>query len=202
MEPFFLRCETCHARLKVRDEQFLGQVQSCPKCGSMVQILAPAGWLATDEATPSPERRGSRGDLNSARNSHPRGDAPARASAVGRPVPALRCWSRGVVAVFALSRQRRNSCSAAGDRRRCNAGRRTDKSVAASRAAIPRESNRSKRSRAARSGSGQSTPIQPPPSPAAEVERVAAVTEPAPRLPAPPQPASATVQRHGNRPGR
>lgn len=53
MEPFFLRCETCHARLRVRDEQFLGQVQSCPKCGSMVQIIAPAGWLATGEsATP------------------------------------------------------------------------------------------------------------------------------------------------------
>ena len=55
MEPFFLRCETCHARLRVRDERFLGQVQSCPKCGSMVQIVAPAGWLATDETAPAPE---------------------------------------------------------------------------------------------------------------------------------------------------
>ncbi len=55
MEPFFLRCETCHARLRVRDERFLGQVQSCPKCGSMVQIIAPAGWLATGEAAPAPE---------------------------------------------------------------------------------------------------------------------------------------------------
>ncbi len=55
MEPFFLRCETCQARLRVRDEQFLGQVQSCPKCGSMVQILAPAGWLATGEVAPAPE---------------------------------------------------------------------------------------------------------------------------------------------------
>lgn len=45
MEPFFLRCETCQARLRVRDERFLGQIQSCPKCGSMVQIIAPAGWL-------------------------------------------------------------------------------------------------------------------------------------------------------------
>lgn len=51
MEPFFLRCETCQARLRVRDERFLGQIQSCPKCGSMVQIIAPAGWLAQGEAT-------------------------------------------------------------------------------------------------------------------------------------------------------
>jgi hypothetical protein len=42
VEPFFIRCETCRARLRVRDERFLGQVQSCPKCGSMVQIIAPA----------------------------------------------------------------------------------------------------------------------------------------------------------------
>lgn len=52
MEPFFLRCETCQARLRVRDERFLGQIQSCPKCGSMVHILAPAGRLAANEATP------------------------------------------------------------------------------------------------------------------------------------------------------
>ncbi|MGE3242071.1 MAG: hypothetical protein AB7G28_26000 [Pirellulales bacterium] len=50
MEPFFLRCETCQARLRVREERFLGQIQSCPKCGSMVQIVAPAGWLAQGEA--------------------------------------------------------------------------------------------------------------------------------------------------------
>jgi hypothetical protein len=50
VEPFFIRCETCRARLRVRDERFLGQVQSCPKCGSMVQIIAPAGWLAANDA--------------------------------------------------------------------------------------------------------------------------------------------------------
>jgi hypothetical protein len=50
VEPFFIRCETCRARLRVRDERFLGQVQSCPKCGSMVQIIAPAGWLAASDA--------------------------------------------------------------------------------------------------------------------------------------------------------
>lgn len=50
VEPFFLRCETCQARLRVRDERFLGQVQSCPKCGSMVHILAPPGLLSANEA--------------------------------------------------------------------------------------------------------------------------------------------------------
>lgn len=50
MEPFFLRCETCHARLRVRDERFVGQVQACPKCGSMVHIVAPPA-----EAAPAPE---------------------------------------------------------------------------------------------------------------------------------------------------
>jgi hypothetical protein len=50
VEPFFLRCETCQARLRVRDERFLGQIQSCPKCGSMVHIVAPAGWLTASEA--------------------------------------------------------------------------------------------------------------------------------------------------------
>ena len=55
VEPFFLRCETCRARLRVRDERFLGQVQSCPKCGSMVQIIAPAGWLAASDAAAAPQ---------------------------------------------------------------------------------------------------------------------------------------------------
>ena len=60
VEPFFLRCETCHARLRVRDERFLGQVQSCPKCGSMVHIVAPAGWLAAGETAPGKPRNWSR----------------------------------------------------------------------------------------------------------------------------------------------
>jgi hypothetical protein len=55
VEPFFIRCETCRARLRVRDERFLGQVQSCPKCGSMVQIIAPVGWLAAGDATAVPQ---------------------------------------------------------------------------------------------------------------------------------------------------
>lgn len=50
VEPFFIRCETCRARLRVRDERFLGQVQSCPKCGSMVHILAPAVVMPQEDA--------------------------------------------------------------------------------------------------------------------------------------------------------
>ncbi|MEO1496859.1 MAG: hypothetical protein AAFV43_06880 [Planctomycetota bacterium] len=42
MTPFRVRCETCQTALKVRDEGFIGEVHACPKCGSMVHIIAPA----------------------------------------------------------------------------------------------------------------------------------------------------------------
>lgn len=45
MDAFDVRCETCRARLRVRDERVLGQIHPCPKCGSMVHIAAPAGWV-------------------------------------------------------------------------------------------------------------------------------------------------------------
>ena len=50
---FDIRCETCRARLRVRDERVLGQIHACPKCGSMVHIAAPAGWVmsSASEAT-------------------------------------------------------------------------------------------------------------------------------------------------------
>lgn len=41
MTAFRVQCETCHSWLKVRDEGFVGEVHSCPKCGSMVLIAAP-----------------------------------------------------------------------------------------------------------------------------------------------------------------
>jgi hypothetical protein len=45
VDPFDVRCETCRARLRVRDERVIGQIHACPKCGSMVHIAAPAGWV-------------------------------------------------------------------------------------------------------------------------------------------------------------
>ncbi|HEX2474991.1 MAG TPA: hypothetical protein VHK01_09600 [Lacipirellulaceae bacterium] len=44
MEPFRVTCETCRARLKVRDASAIGEIHACPKCGSMVQIAPPQGW--------------------------------------------------------------------------------------------------------------------------------------------------------------
>jgi hypothetical protein len=49
MELFQIRCETCRARLRVSDARVLGQILACPKCGSMVEIAPPAGWVAPSE---------------------------------------------------------------------------------------------------------------------------------------------------------
>ncbi len=46
---FTITCTTCEARLNVRDKSAIGQIVMCPKCGSMVQIVAPAGWQAPEE---------------------------------------------------------------------------------------------------------------------------------------------------------
>jgi hypothetical protein len=50
MEPFTIRCETCRAKLRVRDERVLGQIHECPRCGSMVLIAAPGATAAVVEA--------------------------------------------------------------------------------------------------------------------------------------------------------
>jgi hypothetical protein len=50
VELFQIRCETCRARLRVSDSRVLGQIHACPKCGSMVQIVPPAGWAMPAEA--------------------------------------------------------------------------------------------------------------------------------------------------------
>jgi hypothetical protein len=44
MELFAVSCTTCQARLKVRDPAAIGKILACPKCGSMVQVVAPPGW--------------------------------------------------------------------------------------------------------------------------------------------------------------
>ena len=45
MEPFNIICKTCAARLKVRKQSLIGQTLACPKCGSMVKVEAPEGWV-------------------------------------------------------------------------------------------------------------------------------------------------------------
>src|SRR5215470_3237107 len=44
VEPFRITCETCRSRLKIRTPDVIGEIHACPKCGSMVQIVPPAGW--------------------------------------------------------------------------------------------------------------------------------------------------------------
>jgi hypothetical protein len=48
VEAFRVTCETCRSRLKIRSPEVIGQIHACPKCGSMVQIVPPAGWNAAD----------------------------------------------------------------------------------------------------------------------------------------------------------
>ena len=48
MEPFSIACTTCQARLRVRDESVIGQILTCPKCGSMVLVEPVA---AVDDAS-------------------------------------------------------------------------------------------------------------------------------------------------------
>lgn len=41
MQSFFITCTTCQQRLKVADTAAVGEIQICPKCGSMVLVEAP-----------------------------------------------------------------------------------------------------------------------------------------------------------------
>lgn len=44
MDLFNVICTTCRASLKVRHVSAVGQILSCPRCGSMVEIVPPPGW--------------------------------------------------------------------------------------------------------------------------------------------------------------
>jgi len=44
VELFAIHCTTCKARLIVKDESVIGDILSCPKCHSMVQVVPPPGW--------------------------------------------------------------------------------------------------------------------------------------------------------------
>ena len=60
MEPFSIVCRSCAAKLKVTKLSAVGQVLACPKCGSMVRVKPPQGWVA-----PKPKRRDSESLSNS-----------------------------------------------------------------------------------------------------------------------------------------
>ena len=44
MEPYVIICKSCTARLKVSNEALIGQRLGCPKCQSMIDIVAPDGY--------------------------------------------------------------------------------------------------------------------------------------------------------------
>jgi len=41
VEPFKIICETCQAKLSVRNESLIGKIVACPRCDSMVEITPP-----------------------------------------------------------------------------------------------------------------------------------------------------------------
>ncbi|NQU20366.1 MAG: hypothetical protein HQ567_03720 [Candidatus Nealsonbacteria bacterium] len=52
---FSILCTTCLARLKVRSPKAIGEILECPKCGSMVQITPPEGWVPPPPEPVEPE---------------------------------------------------------------------------------------------------------------------------------------------------
>ena len=52
MELFTITCTTCRQRLKVCDASTIGEIQICPKCGSMVLVEPPPGWSGPPAAEP------------------------------------------------------------------------------------------------------------------------------------------------------
>jgi len=42
---FSIECVTCQRRLAVRDHSIIGDIVTCPKCGSMVHVVPPEGWV-------------------------------------------------------------------------------------------------------------------------------------------------------------
>ncbi|MFK7770322.1 MAG: hypothetical protein AB8B55_24135 [Mariniblastus sp.] len=50
MEPFSIICKSCAAKLKVTKPSAVGQILGCPKCGTMLEVVPPEGWVP-----PTPE---------------------------------------------------------------------------------------------------------------------------------------------------
>jgi hypothetical protein len=54
VESFAIACTTCQTQLRVRDRSAIGQILTCPKCGSMVLVEAPADLVASGSIAPPP----------------------------------------------------------------------------------------------------------------------------------------------------
>ena len=53
---FSVSCTTCRVRLAVRNKEAIGEILECPKCGSMVLIVSPEGWVLTEEPPGMPAK--------------------------------------------------------------------------------------------------------------------------------------------------
>ncbi len=56
-EHFSLTCVTCGSRLRVTRRESIGTIESCPKCGAMVEISLPDTRWASDSPSPDSEDR-------------------------------------------------------------------------------------------------------------------------------------------------
>jgi len=70
---FSISCTTCQARLTVRNESAIGAILECPKCGSMVLVTPPKGWVSKAAAA--------------AAVLEPEGKAPAVGTAAAKSTP-------------------------------------------------------------------------------------------------------------------
>jgi len=61
---FTIQCTTCRRSLRVTNPEAIGQILSCPKCGSMVLVEAPSGWTQTAASANGPALKSA--DLTSA----------------------------------------------------------------------------------------------------------------------------------------
>jgi hypothetical protein len=50
MELFSIICETCQAKLRVRQPEAIGQILECPRCHSMVQVIPPPDWQGESDS--------------------------------------------------------------------------------------------------------------------------------------------------------
>ncbi len=119
MELFAICCTTCQARLKVRDTAAIGKILACPKCGSMVQVAAPAGWRPpAPEAINKIAAEPSTGStIVDKRFIEGLGKKPAGPNAVGNAVASAK-WTSSERSIAGAGKSRRGSAP----RDRCESG--------------------------------------------------------------------------------
>ena len=99
---FSVSCTTCRARLAVRHKEALGKILECPKCGSMVLISPPEGWVLREEPSPTREKA-----LSAEKPGSPVSAAVMGAAASEKPGPLLPAGPLGGPPIAALSARSR-----------------------------------------------------------------------------------------------